>query len=275
MSTHFSLLEFNVDQANREENVPQTTWDKRTAAIKDLIVSANTDIVCLMELRNLATSAESANQFLAHPLFERYEIVHRRYCHYKDAFHFAMLIDPTKFWVKDTVMHNYLNNPDHDYAVMMVTLQCRKTLRFFNVGVTHLPMAETTKETCIRVLRNIMLNSPHPTVVCGDFNFFDDKDGKQQRQFMLDRCEDFAHPLTIKKTQETLSGTFLGFPHDDFKKSYASMSRLDHVFAPQNQFKLVEPADSPSLETFKLDNQAYETMTYPSDHLAIRVQLTF
>jgi len=126
----------------------------------------------------------------------------------------------------------------------------------------------------------------YPCFVYGDYNFFEDKDGSQQRAYMLETCFDLAHPLEYYEnnpdfTTAVLPGTFLGFPHDTFRGSFANgtLSRLDHIFIHKKDFGALDLTDesnvciSPFLAEYKLDNSSYETYNYPSDHLALQLQL--
>ena len=266
------LLFWNVDQANREENFPETKWDRRTGEVKRLIADNNADIVGLVELRNLATSNETAGQFLTH--FKQYDSIVRRYCHYKDAFYMALMFKPEKYFAGDVRIHNYEHTPANDKMVMFVDLQDKATFKWFTIGITHFGIQEEIKTNASRILRNLILSQKYPCAVYGDFNFFDDLQGIQQRSYMLEKLHDLAHPLGFVNDPEgpmgTTTGTFMGFPHDDHKQSFYKMSRLDHVFATADAFTS-DVAISPCLNDYDFDNSAYATYTYPSDHLAIQI----
>lgn len=268
----FRVLCWNVGQASREENYAETKWDARSPQVKQLIADTDADIVALIELRDLETSTESARQFLASPEFMQHDVVHRRYCHYDLTFQMALLFKPDKFFAGDVRFHNFAQDPQNDKAVMFVDLQCKKTLRWFTVGVTHFDVDEPHKWAAVHILRQLIDAQRWPCLVYGDYNFFDDRDGSAQRDYMLQTCSDLAHPLYCNA--QPLSGTFVGFPHDDFRQSFQKMSRLDHVFTPKTQgLQLHGSAKSPKLDSFELDNRSYVTYSYPSDHLALELCL--
>lgn len=263
-SVEFSLLAWNIDQARREESHSETCWDARSPHVKALISKCNADVVALIELRDLETSSESARLFLSSPDFHQYDTVHRRYCHNKIAFSMALLVKHDRFWTGDVRVHSYLGNPNNDKIVMFVDLQCKTTLKWFTVGVTHFDLPEEIKWTSAKTLRALIGEEDKPCLVYGDYNFFDDLEGKEQRNYMLELCKDIAYPL------DNANGTFVGFPHDDHKQSWEKPSRLDHVFT--RNFKCTR-ATSPFVENYAFDNSSYETYNYPSDHLALLLQI--
>jgi len=270
--TTAKFFAWNIDQARREESFPETTWDNRSPHVKNLVSRVNADIVALIEIRDLETSHENARQFLSSPQFQKYDVVSRRYCHFALAFHMALLVKPEKFFVGDVRVHNFSGNPENDKMVMFVDLQCKVTKKWFTIGVTHFDLPEDTKWQSCHILKHIVSRQAHPCLIYGDYNFFDDKEGTSQRNFMLESFDDLAYPLDGGK-RGVLSGTFVGFPHDDFKQSEAKMSRLDHIFSPKTNGILGKAARSPHLDEFSLDNSSYVTYNYPSDHLALELDI--
>jgi endonuclease/exonuclease/phosphatase family metal-dependent hydrolase len=260
------FLAWNIDQARREEAFPQTAWDTRSPGVKALIQRTEADVIALVELRDLETSKESARAFLSSPQFEEYDVVHRRYCCNKIAFSMALLVKSSLYLVGDVRVHSFMDVPDNDKIVMFVDLKEKASLRPFTVGVTHFGMQESEKWTSVHILRHLMLNQRYPCFVYGDYNFFDDMEGIDMRHFMLDKCRDLAFPLT------NANGTFVGFPHDENKQSWEKPSRLDHVFCANPTVK-VRAACSPEVEKYQFDNSSYATYTYPSDHLALMLDL--
>lgn len=259
---------WNIDQANREERHPETCWDRRSEEVKALIGRTQADIVALVELRNLKTAKETAQMFLQS--FWQYHSVLRWYCHYGNSFAMAILYDHEKFFLGDVRVHNFDGNPDDDKMVMFADFQCKATMKWFTIGVTHFALQEDRKDRSTQILGQLIADQAHPCWVYGDYNFFDDKKGKDQRKYLEDMFPDVAHPLHREDGKTPLSGTFIGFAHDDFKYTFDNMSRLDHVFATG---AVSQPAISPDVSQFEFDNSAYEGMTYPSDHLAIQLEL--
>jgi len=263
-----TLLAWNVDQARREEAHPETSWDKRSPAAKQLIARVNPDLLALIELRDLETSAEPARAFLSDPVFLSYDVVSRRYCHLKTSFQMALLFKPELFFAGDVRVHTLSQNGADAKIVMFVDLQSKATAEWLTVGVTHFDLDEELKWHSAHELRRLLSLQVHPTLVYGDYNFFDDREGVAQRNYMLQECHDLAAPLNSELGE--LSGTFIGFPHDDFKQSLAKPSRLDHIFT--NKFSYMSQratCQSPHLADYQLDNSSYASYTYPSDHLAL------
>ncbi len=265
------FLAWNIDQARREEKYEKTKWDNRSENVKQLINNVNADIIALIELRDLETSNENAQQFLSY--FANYDKVSRRYCHYDLAFTMALLINPKKYFVGNTRIHNYHGNVVNDKMIMFIDLQDKLTLKWFTIGITHLDMEENRKWESIHILSNLMREQKYPTFIYGDYNFFDNKEGINQRQYMLSKFNDIAYPIYMKTDDgdELLSGTFIGFPHDEFKQKFENMSRLDHIFATKNVSS--SKAYSPYLNDYQCDNTNYDTYNYPSDHLAIYTEI--
>lgn len=263
----FTLLCWNVGQARREEQHDYSKWDARSPRVHALINRVGADVVALLELRDLATSSESAQQFLAK--YPRYDKVSRRYNHYHQAFTMALLVDPAKFFVGDVRTHNFHDSPQDDLMVMFVDLQCKSTLQWMTIGVTHFAMEEARKWEAVHILRHLITTQRHPVAVYGDYNFFDDREGGEQRRHMLAKCADLAFPL------RACTGTFIGFPHDPFRQPVERLSRLDHVFTPTGAAGMRREGDatSPHLGDYCLDNTDAAAFSYPSDHLALHMRL--
>jgi endonuclease/exonuclease/phosphatase family metal-dependent hydrolase len=258
----FKVLCWNVDQANREEGHPETMWDVRSPGAADLIRKAAADIVCLVELRSLATSKETPEKFVAS--FPEYASIIRPYNHYWGCFSMAILYRRDKLFAGDTRVVVMGDNMQTSRLIMFTDFTDKKSGVKFTVGVTHFDLPEDVKWESVRIASAALRDQPLPTFLYGDFNFFDDLEGTEQREKMLESCVDLAYPLG--------RGTFVGFPHDEFKKSPGNYSRLDHVFMLGGYLSgawRASPPYSPFLDEYKLDNSSYETYTYPSDHLAI------
>lgn len=255
------MLVWNVDQANREEKYPETSWNTRSASVKALIKRAAADIVCLVELRALKTSNETPEQFIA--AFPEYAAISRPYNHYHDCFTMAVLYKHEKLFARDTRVVILGENPMTSRLLMLTDFTRKVTGEQFTVGVTHFDLPEDVKWRSVETVASVLSAQPLPTFIYGDFNFFDDRDGVKQREHMLKHAIDIAAPLP--------HGTFVGFPHDEFKKAPGEYSRLDHIFA---RGITATPPYAPFIDDYQLDNSSYATYTYPSDHLAIAVDIT-
>jgi endonuclease/exonuclease/phosphatase family metal-dependent hydrolase len=273
------VLYWNVDQARREEKHPETTWDVRTGRVKELIRTQNPDVIALVELRNLKTSNETVVQFCSS--FPEYHTEYRYYCYNENTFCMAVLVRTSKYYISNTSVLRYTPDLLNSKIAMFVTLHPRQmdpkepVSNPLLLGLTHLDLDEAEKMVSVKALNNYLLTIPKDLqfVVCGDFNFFADKDGAAQRAVMLENWKDIAHPLhTGLDEPSTLPGTFFGFPHDEFKYGVSTPSRLDHVFTRPTS-KVTRPTATPNFSHYLFDNTSYATYTYPSDHLAIDFSL--
>lgn len=256
MTVTFTFATFNVDQARREEQYEATKWDNRKDAVRQLILDADCDIVCLQELRNLSTSETGVTQFLAS--LTGYDFVYDYYCEHEFSFATAILYKRSKFSVMQTSKSHYHNQLDSDKLLFGVCfVPVGGSFDFFWIYSTHLDMAEDRKTVSVnKLVKEFAYQSGF--LVAGDFNFFDDMGGKEQRKLMLQHFDDLAHPL------ENASGTFLGFDHDPHKQPANAMSRLDHIFA--KGIKRIGAASA-----FGATAELLESRTYPSDHMMIVV----
>lgn len=262
------VLVWNIDQANREDRYPETTWDKRSPAVKALIKRANADIVCLVELRALKTSRETPEQFIAS--FPEYAAVSRPYSYHHDCFTMAVFYKRELLFAMDTRVVMLGEDPVATKLLMFTDFVIKATGTRFTVGVTHFDLPEEAKWRSVEITTRELLAQPLPTFVYGDYNFFDDRDGVAQRNKMLEHFPDLAAPLPFIEPAVRYSGTFVGFPHDEFKKPAGGYSRLDHVFS---HGITAGPASFPFIDEYQLDNSSYATYTYPSDHLAIEFDI--
>lgn len=273
----YTFLGWNVGASRLEESWPATKWAKRAPRVLDLIRKTGADIVALVELRDI--SGLNWRSFIGE--LPQYDPVVRRYGP-TSGFAAGLLVDPEKFYVGDTRLHSFEAFPRNDRMVMFVDLMAKATGEWVTVGVTHFAMEEDLKSRAAEKIAVLLGRQAHPTILYGDYNFFEDKDGARQRATILAGARDIAHPLHGPgsrmeggRPSRILSGTFVGFPHDKFKKSPDSMSRLDHVFVPARDPGSgaidAGPATSPILDEYSLDNSSHEAYTYPSDHLAICV----
>jgi endonuclease/exonuclease/phosphatase family metal-dependent hydrolase len=212
-----------------------------------------------------------------------YDYKHAYYGPDSTSFALAIFYKRDKFFVTGLNLHLLpladKNKPNLSRIVLMVKLRLlADPLNEFYVGSTHFAIGEEEKEAAAIFLKNELDKITEmgvPFLCAGDFNFFDDRDGAKHRKIMLEgsicmrikdretypeytQLSDLVFPLS------NVSGTFIGFKHDQFNQPFEKMSRLDHIFAN----KLV-----------KISKQAYaygdmelvKKREYPSDHLMIVV----
>ena len=286
----FSVMTYNVNCAVREERFEETKWNNREARVTGLIKEANPDIVCLQELRELP-GTRSVNRFLSEFDGYRYTLAYRN----PSAMSFgqATLYKHSKFfavrsgtqWLSDTPdipSDTWAENRlDGFGSIVQWTVlrhvkdgkivEGQKPLWVFNV---HFGLEEEVKTRSCRKLLEIVrrLADRDPSIVCGDFNFFPDKDGDIQRAILTAELVDQgkgARTLGGKQVE----GTFIGYEHDPFKADLKNMqSRLDHIFSSP----ALEAEGSARLYTKTMLDPEPEELTardYPSDHLPLLVVL--
>lgn len=142
--------------------------------------------------------------------------------------------------------------------VLAVELESVKTGRRFWLCTTHLGLEEQEKDASVAYLASMFrrfLDAGESFLCTGDYNFFDDRDGKKQRSVLTNVAQDAAYPL------RNASGTFMGFSHDEFARPFDAMSRLDHVFYGG-------PVECQPAAVYG-DMELVKQRQYPSDHLMI------
>ncbi|MEX0848767.1 MAG: endonuclease/exonuclease/phosphatase family protein [Candidatus Dependentiae bacterium] len=125
---------------------------------------------------------------------------------------------------------------------------------------THLGLKEEEKEYSAKQLLAAMavLNR---AVLVGDMNFFDDKQGLEQRKMYTDAG---LLDLLAKKV-----GTFSGYSYDGFiPKTKATLSKLDGAFT-----KGIKQVEATVLLYDELEDDLSNRDEMPSDHLPILLRL--
>ncbi len=293
----FKLMTYNVDQAVREEKFEHTKWATRMPRVKALIQEVNADIVCIQELRQLP-GCPAPEQFLTDVCGTRYRYV----VEYRNpsplAFGQAILyradafypIRTRKFWLSDTpgvLSDTWAAKPGgttgFGYICMGVEFQSVVNERVarqrppFWVWNTHFGLEEELKTMSSRCVVE-QLNGDTDMLVCGDFNFFPDKDATKQRAIFTNAgYADYGRGARTLIAGREVEGTFVGYEHDEFKSDLANMqSRLDHVWA-YSAAQRFSRIGTPVLyaKTMRPEGEPAELTTrdYPSDHLPLVVDI--
>ena len=140
----------------------------------------------------------------------------------------------------------------------------------FNV---HFGLEEDLKTKSCHKLLEIVKDATkgQEFIICGDFNFFPDRDGNKQRAILTAELKDLGRGAKTLSGKEC-EGTFVGYEHDEFKADLKNMiSRLDHIFASTKV-----TGHSPVLYTkTMLDVEPVELTTRdtPSDHLPLFINI--
>jgi len=285
------VLQYNVDMAMREEAHEATKWANRSSRVKSLIKDVDADIVCLQEMRRLPENP-SINRFLAEFDDYRFQLEYRN----SSALSFgqAILYKPEKYYPLKSVKYWLSATPDvvsDTYAVKaggttgfgyivfglkflpMVDgkiVENAKPLWVFN---THFGLEEDLKtQSCHQLLKIINKEVDKDNfVVCGDFNFFPDRDGGKQRAILTEHWQDLGQGAKTLGGR-SVEGTFVGYDHDAFKADLNNMiSRLDHIFSSQCLTGV-----NPTLYTKTMlpkEPKELTTRDYPSDHLPLVIEI--
>lgn len=127
---------------------------------------------------------------------------------------------------------------------------------------THLGLSEDEKEySAKQLLAAIAPECFKRVVLVGDMNFFDDKNGKAQRnEYIAEGMQDALADVP---------GTFVGYSYDNFiPKAKADMPKLDGVFVRGD-----EVLETTVLLHDQLKDDLSNRDTQPSDHLPILLRL--
>ena len=288
----FKVLQYNVDQAMREEKFEGTKWNNRCERVEKLIIDVNADVVCLQEMRRLPDAHKSVNQFLASFVDYYFDVTYRN--SNLLSFGQAILYKPDKLYAMKTIKRWLSDTPDvvsdswsvaaggscgFGYVVMGTQFMFVKNgllvdnVDPFWVFNTHFSLDEDVKTKSSKKLLEIVkeVAGDQQFIVCGDFNFFPDKDGAVQREILTTELHDLGKgALTLGGKH--VEGTFVGYEHDAFKADLSNMiSRLDHVFGSSGVV-----GTNPTLYTKTMLTEEPEELTtrkYPSDHLPLVVNI--
>jgi endonuclease/exonuclease/phosphatase family metal-dependent hydrolase len=256
----YTFATWNIAHAKADEAFEQTRFDVRWPLILTHISDCDADILCLQELRNLETSAVSVADILHSVAQLGYDYKHAYYGPDSTAFALVIFFKRDKFFPVGLELHTLPladpQKPNSSRILLTVGLRSNASGGEISFSTTHFGLEEDEKRRSAEFLASHLFRHLRRVVCAGDFNFFDDRDGQQHRQMLLDVSLDMAHPL------ENASGTFMGFEHDAFKQPFEKMSRLDHIFASHVTQVGQATAYCGDMETVR-------SRTYPSDHLMI------
>ena len=288
----YRVLQYNVDQAVREEGYKATEWNSRKHAIRKLILSIDADVICLQELRQLPKVDESPEEFLAGLCGKTYRFV----IDYRNAttlsFGQAILYKISKFYaIKHTTKWlsatpDVCSDPSNGFGYIVNSLCLHPVqngllvygadpITVFN---THFGLDEGLKTNSCYWLKDIVSGTAfHNFVVCGDFNFFSDRDGNSQRAILADVWQDLGKGATYTGVSKTHEGTFIGYAHDEFKSQLTNLtSRLDHICSSRDGVEKIGEAQvlvKTMSEEIDKTGELDEFRRYPSDHFPLVVDI--
>lgn len=162
-----TFLQYNVDQAMREERVPHLTWNVRMPKTTELIKKASPDLINLNEMRKLPNSNLSVPQYLVS--FEEYD----NFLAYRNptelAFGQAILWKRKDFFATERVVRWLSKTPtipsDDNPTGRGTILLGVKLFPVFNGEISgepfwvfnsHFPMGESDKTHCCRMLVKLL-----------------------------------------------------------------------------------------------------------------------
>ncbi len=277
----YSFVTWNLNQDRTTQSYEETKIENRWPKILAMITQCNPDILCLQELRTLENCPLEVNDVLHQISKLGYDYKHAYYGSDSTSFALATFYKRNLFFLSASsidILPQTDATPKNKTRILLgVALRSLKSNRNIAIFNTHLPIPEEEKwlaieriSTTIITKQSLYLDSEcnhikfeDKRMICaGDFNFFDDLQGTEQRNHMLFLYTDLAYPLI------NASGTFMGYERDEFKKPYERMSRLDHIFSQG----LRQEGDGAMVYG---DLESVKNRTYPSDHLMISVSFSF
>lgn len=232
------VASYNVNCAVEAEKHPALRFAARADALEATIRALDADIVCLQELRALPET-ESPERFLA-----RFAPDYRAVIDYRNtsALSFAQailyraarvtLFEHRVQWLFEEALDNgvLMHNtplepviPGVQYAETTVQLATFCVLdgffRRFTVGNTHFKLREDMKDVsarcCAALGRRDRSHLPYAEILCGDFNFFYDKNGQQQHDTIAETFIDVTAER-VDDRGEPASGEFNAYSYDSF-----------------------------------------------------------
>lgn len=292
------LVHWNVNtqfHRNPADIDPELLFDSRAPGIAELINDKLPDVVCLVEIRNLADANITVRKFLEmfHPC---YDVHYVPYSSDVFTFYAAILVNRERFWLNTTIVVPLGDVPPEDKRRRVcygLRLKDRITSKSLWVLVTHFHIYEDLKNASVETLISELGRLREPIVLVGDFNFFFDKDGLKQHDRLVEGLElqDVTYPITLAgeecvmrksysndKLQFGVDGTFHGYGYDSYKANVVcdrhqnnlliGLSNLDWVFV-----KGLKKTGRTKVHGFSvvelMENRGF------SDHLPLFVELDY
>jgi endonuclease/exonuclease/phosphatase family metal-dependent hydrolase len=242
---------FNVANAVTDEKSETTNFFVREEAVLKTIKDMNCDVLVINELRPYMNRTDSSQcqpvTFLgklpqyAHvydymngsPLSFGNAILYKRDVVYP--------VKTVKYWLSETpeVPSDSWGNGfgrilmGIKFYPMLSPDKINLGAKPFWVYAVHLGLGESEKAECAKLIPKLVRKDAGEDhfAILGDFNFFDDRDGKKHRQIMVDSGLSDAGAVSFLSCMPLTRcyGTFLGFEKDDFKSSYEVLMGFTHA----------------------------------------------
>jgi endonuclease/exonuclease/phosphatase family metal-dependent hydrolase len=280
------LMTYNMCNTDIDERYPYSKWSNTRDRKKEIIEGSGADFVCLQEHRVRDGTPE---EWLSSIKGYRFVIGYNKPT--PDSMAQSILYDPKKWILGTTTKHWLSETPDkfsrfpEDGSGGRIVIGCH----FFNiysgrdlyVFCTHFGVDEKAKTKCsdvaVRIVRTVA--GDKPSVIAGDFNFYDGEKGNDaasQRKFMESYFVDMGKKMITTEGKE-LGGTFIGYSHDNYAKGIvptASTKRVDHVYGRD-----VKQIGDAKLDTRTMTKPEIPELSdrdkLPSDHLPLSVEFEF
>ncbi|AGO85684.1 Exonuclease-Endonuclease-Phosphatase protein [Pandoravirus salinus] len=295
------VLQWNVDDAVREEAFEQSRWSNRVARIVALIGHHMPDIMCLQEV----TQKAHRDDLIARLAPMGYDAAFGRrntttgctsnlVAWKSDCFHLCatenlQLLSHADDHEIGTIPGDAFNSKGWGANLFVARLvECAPEsvggrmwlpARRLDVASTHFPVDGPSRDRCIAALCKWISqrDGDGDWIVAGDLNTFGDKGGPQQIASLADAAASAGGTLVgstsvSDQTGETVAGTFFGFDHDRVRFPLGgALDALDHVaVGPAWQVDGVVSSTRSMLEP---EPAEWSTTSLPSDHLPLLVHM--
>jgi endonuclease/exonuclease/phosphatase family metal-dependent hydrolase len=257
--TSVRVCSYNIDAARREQTSPhqELHFENRAPRLLQNMREAGADILCLQELRNLDNCTIDVVGMMHYVQRTTGMAAVGPFYYAQDAASFALvtLYARAKFAVENAGIIQLApagSTPEHAKICLWTLFQCVSTGRRFIVANTHFDVAPESAKTgaiqaCFPQLRDLAAKHQCSVLCVGDYNLFDDLDGKEHRKAIeAFGFGDIFYPLHLDASEQApvLSGTFKGYSKTDKQaKKFEAMSRLDHGYlhTPANALAHLSP----------------------------------
>lgn len=289
VAVQFHIGTWNINRFYQCDEHEKLKWDNRSTRIAKTIGESNCSIICLQECRKMHTS--DANTLFSKPELKYFEheffnvnatFLNLRNCILYDTRRWFLIEKGTK-WLSSTPNEPSDDNNGFGRIVSFVKLlpvdeklKILTKVKPLVVFVTHLSLQEHVKWSEVKQLVPIVkeVSRESPAVLCGDMNFFDDKEGGQQRQFLADHFVNLGKHAIYSQSETVAVRTFVPYSYEkDYEMLKNTNSVLDHVFGYNN----IQKIDVSLIHTKTyLTKEPVELTSWddlPSDHMMLDVNL--
>lgn len=287
--TKYKIGTYNIANSIQDEKSESSKFCQRIDKIIDTIVKLDCDILGINELRQY----HDINNELAYPnnflgkIKNNYSYVYEYMNNSDLSFANGQIYKRDKVFPVKTIKYWLSETPDYPsdswgngYGRILLgvkynpiiddKINISSSLWIYNV---HLGLGEKEKNECVKLIPNLIEkdNNNEPFVLMGDFNFFDDLDGKIQRKTLIDSgmIDVGENTYFSCDTTKKCFGTFIGFDYDPYKLNFSSLldtnnkpSRLDNIFCSSN-------INYENVNVFVDSEEQIINRETPSDHLPL------